>query len=76
MFSIAYTFKGKVHVFEGRVKTVSHSSCRTSAILKYFCPLGHVAENEAYNNEFALFDMVLLFFSGWELKKKQRIHQF
>ena len=23
----------------GRVKIVSHSSCRTSAILKYFCPL-------------------------------------
>ena len=26
-------------VFAGRVKIVSHSSCRTSAILKYFCPL-------------------------------------
>ena len=23
----------------GRVRIVSHSSCRTSAILKYFCPL-------------------------------------
>ena len=39
MFSFAYAFKGQVHVFEGRVKIVSHSSCRTSAILKYFCPL-------------------------------------
>ena len=39
MFFIAYAFKGQVHVFEGRVKIVSHSPCRTSAILKYFCPL-------------------------------------
>ena len=42
MFFIAYTFKEQVHVltvFAGRVKIVSHSSCRTSAILKYFCPL-------------------------------------
>ena len=39
MFFIAYTFKGQVHVFAGRVKIISHSSCRTSAILKYFCPL-------------------------------------
>ena len=39
MFSIAYAFKGQVHVFAGQVKTLSHSSCRTSAILKYFCPL-------------------------------------
>ena len=39
MFFIAYTFKGQVHVFAGRVKIVSHSSCRTSAIFKYFCPL-------------------------------------
>ena len=39
MFFIAYVFKGQVHVFAGRVKIVSHSSCRTSAILKYFCPL-------------------------------------
>ena len=38
MFFIAYTFKGQVHVFV-EVKIVSHSSCRTSAILKYFCPL-------------------------------------
>ena len=38
MFLIAYTFKGQVHVFAGRVKLVSHSSCRTSAILKYFVP--------------------------------------
>ena len=39
MFFIAYTFKGQVHVFAGRVKIVSHLSCRTSTILKYFCPL-------------------------------------
>ena len=39
MFFIAYTFKGHVHVFAGRVKIVSHSSCRISATLKYFCPL-------------------------------------
>ena len=39
MFFIAYAFKGQVHVFAGQVKIVSHSSCRSSAILKYFCPL-------------------------------------
>ena len=39
MFFIAYAFKGQVHVFAGRVKIVSHSSCRTSAIFKYFFPL-------------------------------------
>ena len=39
MFLISYTFKGQVHVFAGQVKIVSHSSCRTSTILKYFCPL-------------------------------------
>ena len=39
MFFIAYAFKGQVHVFVGQAKIVSHSSCRTSAILKYFCPL-------------------------------------
>ena len=39
MFFIAYHFKGQVHVFAALVKIVSDSSCRTSAILKYFCPL-------------------------------------
>ena len=39
MFFIAYAFKGQVHVFAGRVKIVSHLSCRTCVILKYFCPL-------------------------------------
>ena len=39
MFFIAYAFKGQVLLFAGQVKIVSHSSCRTSAILKYFCPL-------------------------------------
>ena len=46
MFFIAYAFKGQVHVFAGRVKIVSHSSCRTSAILKYFCPL-RILKNSA-----------------------------
>ena len=39
MFFIAYTFKGQLHVLAGRVKIVSNWSCRTSAILKYICPL-------------------------------------
>ena len=39
MFFIAYAFKGHMHVFAGRVKIVSHSSCRTIVIFKYFCPL-------------------------------------
>ena len=42
MFLIAYAFKGQVHVYAGRVKIVSHLSCRTSAILKYFCPLPRI----------------------------------
>ena len=37
MFFSAYAFKGQVHVFSGQVKIVSHMSCRTSAILSYFC---------------------------------------
>ena len=43
MFFIAYTFKGQVHdiVFAGQVKIVSQSSCKTSTLLKYFCPLLH-----------------------------------
>ena len=43
-----YTFKGQVHVFAGRVKIVSHSSCRTSAILKYICPLLVYAKKVSY----------------------------
>ena len=39
MFFVAYAFKGHVHAFAERVKVVSHSSCRTSVIFKYFCPL-------------------------------------
>ena len=39
MFFIEYAFKGQVRVFAGQVKIVSHSSCKTSAILKYICPL-------------------------------------
>ena len=37
----ADAFKGHMHVFAGRVKVVSHSFCRTSAIFKYFCPLSN-----------------------------------
>ena len=48
MFLIAYAFKGQVHVFAGRVKVVSHSSCRTSAILKYFCPLQSIGDDCYY----------------------------
>ena len=39
MLFVAYAFKSQVHVFEGRLKILSHSSCRTRVILKYFCPL-------------------------------------
>ena len=45
MFVIVYAFKGQVHVFAGWVRIVSHSSCRPSAILKYFCPLIQVSFN-------------------------------
>ena len=38
MFFIAYAFKGQMHEFAGRVKIVSHSSCRTSAILIFLSP--------------------------------------
>ena len=50
MFFIAYAFKGHVHAFAGRVKVVSHSSGRTSAIFKYFCPLDKVT---VFNIKFA-----------------------
>ena len=39
MFFIVYAFRGQVHGFAGPVKIVCHLSCRTSAILKYFCHL-------------------------------------
>ena len=39
MFVITHPFKGHVRVFAGQVKIVSHSYGRTSAILKYVCPL-------------------------------------
>ena len=38
LFFIAITFKGQVHVFTGQMNIVSHLSCRTNAILKYFVP--------------------------------------
>ena len=53
MFYIANTLKGQVHVFAGCVKIVSHSSCRTSIILKYICPLYHTFFNfETHLNDF------------------------
>ena len=42
MFFNVYAFKGQVHVATGQVKIVSHSSCRKSAKLKYFCPLRYM----------------------------------
>ena len=48
MFFIGYTFKGQVLVFAGRVKIVRHSSCRTSAIFKYFCPLKRVKKSTKF----------------------------
>ena len=51
-FFIASPFKGQVHVFAGRVKIVSHSSCRTSTILKYFyLPDGKKPVNRIVDNE-------------------------
>ena len=41
---IGYSFIGQVHVFAGRVKIVSHSSCRTSAIFQYFCLLAIICK--------------------------------
>ena len=49
MFFIAYTFKGQVHVFAGWVKIVRHSSCRTSELLKYFCPLYYLISQSIEN---------------------------
>ena len=31
-----------MHVFAGRMRVVSNSSCRTRAILNYFCPLARI----------------------------------
>ena len=44
MFFIVHVnaFKGQVYVFAGQVKIVSHSSCRTRAILRIF--LSHAVE--------------------------------
>ena len=43
---LLYTlYRTSIHVFAGRVKIVSHWSCRTSAILNYFCPLTYIANN-------------------------------
>ena len=38
MFFIAYTFKGQVHVFAGRVKVVSHSSSGQVQYLNILSP--------------------------------------
>ena len=61
MFFIVYAFKGQVDVFAGRVKIASHFSCRTSAILKYFCPL--------YVQKFAYIINLLYFFFDTGFKK-------
>ena len=50
VFLIAYTLKGQVHVFAGRVKILSDSSFRTSTILKYFCPLIGFTDSSDYKN--------------------------
>ena len=54
MFFIAYAFKGQVHVFAGREKIVSHTSCWTSAILKYLCPLMQPRHDITYLQGFGL----------------------
>ena len=54
MFFIAYAFKGQVHVFAEQVKIVSHLSCRTSAILKYFCPLVRLSWKQFFLSEISL----------------------
>ena len=46
VFFTAYTFIGQLHVFAGQVKIINHSPCRTSAILKYFCPLDCIKFSE------------------------------
>ena len=61
MFFIAYTFKGQVHVFAEQVKIVSHLSCRTSAILKYFCPLPNAIHYIIWNLTFYIHPLFVLF---------------
>ena len=51
MLLIAYAFKEQVHVFAGQVKIESQSSCRQSAILKYFHPL-HMSREELLSEYF------------------------
>ena len=79
MFSIAYAFKGQVHVFAGWVKIVSHSSCRTSAFLKYFCPLSSFEnqqfiweENEKNVQNFRPLTVCIIFLISCQKLKKMR----
>ena len=65
MFCIAYTFKGHVHVFAGGVKAVSHWSCRTSAIFKYFFPWN-------YNLYIQWAILTLLYQTLWEIPLVQK----
>ena len=51
-------------MFAGRVKIVSHSSCRASAILRYFCPL------EASGSAFLMVDLYILLMKAMSLLMK------
>ena len=48
LYCIYMLFKGQVLVFAVRVKIVSHSSCWTSAIFKYFCHLQQIRFSGPY----------------------------
>ena len=55
MSFIVNAFKGQVYVFAGRVKLLSHSSCRTRAILKYFCTL---LSRSRINSVYSIYDVI------------------
>ena len=73
MFFIAYAFKGHVHAFAGRVKVVSHSSCRTSAILKYFCPLKGTVKPVFKLNSHSKIDITKILMTNGSLMKVESI---
>ena len=62
MYFIVYAFKGQVQVFAGEMKIVSRSSCRTSAILKYFLSPAYAVSTskEPSQNMFKLMDMKII----------------